>query len=237
MKRVQRGNRPNPTEIVDPDLIGQVALVRTPMQFSSLIRIRPAGAAILMLTFIAGCSSPQERRAALREKAGPPQPTLVATKSFLKDRITVGARLSAAMPPRPSPGEVNSGEEGGRTGGRHAGGGRWDDGEGHMGGRMGMGDSGARPHRVGGNGAFPRQALSISLKNASAESITVRIQEVVSILGNFVPFPEKATLAAEESITLEPMRGSLANLDELDLTVALAAGADTDRQTIALRRE
>ncbi len=86
-------------------------------------------------------------------------------------------------------------------------------------------------------GSMPRQALSIILANTSAESITVRIQEVVSILGNFVPFPERATLASGESVALEPMRGSLANLDGLELTIALAVGDDRDRQTIILKRE
>ncbi|HRP04450.1 MAG TPA: hypothetical protein PLV87_06020, partial [Opitutaceae bacterium] len=59
----------------------------------------------------------------------------------------------------------------------------------------------------------------------------------LSILGNFVPFPARATLGADESVTLEPMRGSLANLDRLELTVALATDNDRDRQTIMLQRE
>lgn len=100
---------------------------------------------------------------------------------------------------------------------------------------MDTGISGNRPR--GSGGAFPRQALSITLKNTSQESITVRVQEIVSILGNFVPFPERATLGADESVTLESMRGSLANLDRLELTVALAADNDRDRQTIILQRE
>lgn len=110
---------------------------------------------------------------------------------------------------------------------------------GRMGGGMGMGGGGGGPRRGGGGGgaSFPRQALTITLKNTSAESVAVRVQEVVSILGNFVPFPEKATLAPGESVTLEAMRGSLANLDELELTIGLAAGADRDRQTFILRRE
>ncbi len=105
---------------------------------------------------------------------------------------------------------------------------------------MGMGGGGGGrggPHGGAGRGAsFPRQSLSLTLTNTSQETLHIRVQDVVSILGNFVPFPEKATLAPGESVTLEPMRGSLANLDELELTVGLAAGADRDRQTFVLRR-
>lgn len=175
---------------------------------------------------------------------GPPQPTLIATQAFLQNRIAVTAKLGASLPPRPtggSDGGESEGERGGRLGGRPPGGGGWGDGEGrdgpHMGGGMGMGGGGG-PRRGGGGGAsFPRQALSVTLKNTSTDSLTVRVQEVVSILGNFVPFPEKATLAPGESVTLEAMRGSLANLDELELTIGLAAGTDRDRQTFVLRRE
>ncbi len=212
------------------------------MQVPSRSAIFPSGAVILLLTFIAGCSSPQEKRAAFREKMGPPQPTLIVTQALLKDRIEVTARLGGSLPPRSSGGGDEQAEGGRHSGGGPAGGGRWGGGEGrdspHSGGGMGMRDGEGRPQRGGaGGGTFPRQALSVTLKNTSTESITVRVLEVASILGNFVPFPEKATLTAGESVTLEPMRGSLANLDELDLTVALSAGADRDRQTLALRRE
>lgn len=36
---------------------------------------------------------------------------------------------------------------------------------------------------------------------------------------------------------VEPMRGTVPALDELELTLALAVGADRDRQTLQLRRE
>lgn len=230
------------SKIADPRPTKPVAQIHTPMRLPLLSITLQTAVAVAILTFIFGCSSPHERREAFREKAGPPQPTLVATQLFLKGRIVVTAKLSASLPPRPAGGNSIAGEEGGRAGSRPAGGGRREGGGGddgsRMGGRMGMDGGRGRPPGAGGmGGSMPRQALSIILANTSGESITLRIQEVVSILGNFVPFPERATLASGESVTLEPMRGSLANLDRLELTVALAAGNDRDRQTVILQRE
>lgn len=208
--------------------------------FSSTIPLFTIVATVLT-ALLTGCTSPQDKRAAFREKMGPPQPALIATQAFLANRIVVTAHLNSSLPPRPPAGRNdNEDEPGERHAGHPAGEGRWGGGEGrnmpHFGGMDG--GPGGGPRRGGGAAAaFPRQALTITLKNTSASPITVRVQDVVSILGNFVPFPEKATLAAGESVALEAMRGSLANLDELELTIGLAAGTDRDRQTFVLRRE
>ena len=96
--------------------------------------------------------------------------------------------------------------------------------------------SGPPPGGMGGGMTPPRQALTVTLANASAAPITLQVTEVNSALGNFAAVPERATLAPGESMHLEPMRGALANLDEFVLTLGLKADGKSEQQTVILKR-
>lgn len=100
----------------------------------------------------------------------------------------------------------------------------------------GEGFGAGRPRPGGGNPGLgaPRQSLGLSLTNRGPSPVLVKITEVNSILGNFVPIPETATLGPGETVALEPMRGSLANLDALNLTLALTANGASEKQEIVL---
>ena len=89
---------------------------------------------------------------------------------------------------------------------------------------------------VSGRMTPPRQALTVTITNTSDAPINLHVNDVNSALGNFAAVPEHATLAPGESINLEPMRGALANLDELSLKLGLKADGKSEQQTITLKR-
>jgi len=186
---------------------------------------------VASLLLLSACSSPESRREAFREKMGPPQPALEGSFVYFEkaNPIRVTARLTASHAPRraerSSDDESPSGPGGGFGGGPI----RNEFGE-RMGPRPGGGRSG------GGMAAFPRQALTLSFKNEAPTPVTVVVTDVISLLGNFVPIPDRATLAAGESFTLEPMRGSLANLDAMELKLALRVGSTTQSEVFILNR-
>lgn len=100
----------------------------------------------------------------------------------------------------------------------------------------GMMRNGPPPGGMGGGMTPPRQALTVTLTNTSSAPLTVQVTEVNSALGNFAAVPERATLAPGEAMTLEPMRGALANLDEFSLKLGLKADGKSEQQTMILKR-
>ena len=81
----------------------------------------------------------------------------------------------------------------------------------------------------------PRQSLTITVRNTGTTPLRLRVAEVRSALGNFVPVPEIFTLEPGQLQALEPMRSSYpAPIDELELVIRLrTAGAD-EVQTLKL---
>ncbi|MCC5025403.1 MAG: hypothetical protein J6386_22650 [Candidatus Synoicihabitans palmerolidicus] len=64
----------------------------------------------------------------------------------------------------------------------------------------------------------------------------MRVAEIRSALGNFVPVPEIFTLEPGELQALEPMRSSYpAPIDELELVVRLRTQEADEVQTLKLR--
>lgn len=108
--------------------------------------------------------------------------------------------------------------------------------EGGMGPGGGPGGPRGGPGGGGSGLGTARQALTVTLTNPTQAPVEVQITEVNSALGNFVPIPEKATLAPAESVTLEPMRGALANLDEFTVKLGLRVDRQTEQQSVMLKR-
>ncbi len=163
---------------------------------------------------------------------GPPQPTLEGNFVYFEKAhpIRVTARLTASLPP-PRAQRSSNDESSAGPGGGFGGGGPMRGGFGE-----GMGPRPGGSRGGGGMAAFPRQALVLSFKNESTTPATVVVTDVISLLGNFVPIPDRATLAPGESFSLEPMRGSLANLDAIELKLALRVGSATQSEVFILNR-
>lgn len=89
--------------------------------------------------------------------------------------------------------------------------------------------------RTGGVGGLPRQMMVVTLRSTASEPVTLRVVEVKSALGNFVPVPETFTLAAGAVQELEPMRASYpAPIDELELLIVLRAGGREESKVTKL---
>lgn len=80
----------------------------------------------------------------------------------------------------------------------------------------------SHPHGGGGIGSVPRQTLAITFRNLGAEPVTFTITELNSLIGNFAPQPERITLAAGASESLQPVSGDVGGiLNWLDVTLTL----------------
>lgn len=164
----------------------------------------------------------------------PPQPPLAGEIAFFSNTMIASARVSAPYRPRPAGAGEAGGEEGPR-GGRPGGFGGPGGGEDRPAFAR-MGDE-MRP-RAGGRmaaGGMSRQALVVTFRNNGTEPVEVTVAEVKSLMGNFVPVPETFTLAPAQTQELEPMRSSLANLDELAVSVTLRRGDTRETQVILLK--
>ncbi|HEX2100460.1 MAG TPA: hypothetical protein VHF69_07345 [Candidatus Synoicihabitans sp.] len=194
--------------------------------------------------FLAGCSSP-DRRA---NRA--PQPLLLGRSSYFSDQVRVevvlgpfrlhvpGDRLDRRTP------EPGDGEPvpiaGGRFGSEAGMGFPRGPGEagafGAGGGGGGVGRRGGPPGGMGGAmDGLPRQSITVTIRSAAAQPLTVRVVEVKSALGNFVPVPEQFTLAPGAEQPLEPMRASYpAPIDELEMLVVLRLDGREESQVVKL---
>ncbi len=211
-------------------------------RFASRLRLRSDSArlgllGLIGLVILTGCQSP---RRAERTPPPPPQPRLAASQSFFDGAITVSAVLEAfhfqrpagsdddttrgEHPPRP---ERGPGGGMGGPGGPPPGGG-----EGSGGGRGPGGGGGAS----GGMARGPlRQQLVLSFANTSEAAIQLRIAEVTSPLGSFVPEPEILTLEPGASQTIEPFRaGYPENFSELHLKLRLRTLDANETHTLIL---
>lgn len=206
------------------------------------------GAAVLAL---AGCRSPRRPPAAMAPPE--PQPKLAAESTFLDGTLAVTAVLepfSFRRPGKQSSQEVNADDSPAARGERPARG---------MGGGGGMGMGGPPPGGGGGMGGPPpggggapsgggggmgggmmgplRQSLAITFTNTSDEPIHMRVAEVKSILGSFVPEPETFTLEAGATQNLTPMRaGFRENLTELHLTLRIRTIEANETQELVLTK-
>ena len=109
-----------------------------------------------------------------------------------------------------------------------------------MGGGM---EGGERPRRsgggAGGGGAMSgplRQSLAITLHNTSDTPVHLRVAELKTIFGSFIPEPETFTLEPGASQSLDPIRvGARENLTELHLTLRLRTVEANETQVLVLK--
>jgi hypothetical protein len=177
-----------------------------------LPRILQSVALAALLTTITGCGSPVEK---ITRPA--PQPVITGEGSFFANRIQVVAqlgpfRLIDALPPSRVGGEPVAIDEPLTT---------------------------SRPRANAipgprGNGVA-RQSLTVTLRNIGDTPIELRVAEVRSALGNFVPVPEIFTLEPGQIQGLEPMRAFYpATIDELELVIRLRTREAQEVQTLHL---
>ena len=176
-----------------------------------------------------GCHGPQGKPPAERPA---PQPQLLGHREFAETSLMVSAELGPFQRPRPSGDEngreATDHEAQGRKSGRPSGG---------RGERPPPGDtsggarSGARPVR-----STPmRQVLTVTVTNPTDRPIRLRVAEVRSILGSFVPVPSTFTLEPGQAQTLETMRANYpVNLDALDLKIRLRTVETNETQVLTL---
>ncbi|MCF3650294.1 hypothetical protein [Synoicihabitans lomoniglobus] len=186
----------------------------------------------LAVALLSGCGSPKGRP----DERLPPQPIITAQAYFVDHSLRVDAELGPFRRPRP-PSDTGNDEERDDSRPRRP-----------MGGPGGGGPRGAPPAGEGGGGStggrplrgaqvMLRQSLTVTVTNVSATPVELRVAEVRSALGNFVPVPETFTLEPGARQTLEPMRaGYPANLDELELAVRIRTADANDAQTLRLQQ-
>lgn len=92
---------------------------------------------------------------------------------------------------------------------------------------------------VGGIGRFntsPAITLRVRLENKGQTDLTVTIRDVDSVLGNFVPQPEKVSLKPGQSAELDPMTSRLGVVAAtIPLTLSFRIGEKTETQKLVLR--
>jgi hypothetical protein len=178
-----------------------------------------------------------------------PQPLLFTRDVFFDGAVVAEASLGPfrlapqsglnRTPPRPGEGEpipVRDGRFGGRAD-RDAGGGfpRGFGEEGAFGGRE-TGPTSRRSAAGGQAAGLPRQALNVTLRSQAQEPLALRVVEIRSALGNFVPVPEQFTLAPGGIQELETMRAAYPGaIDELELLLSLRAAGRTETKVLRLR--
>jgi hypothetical protein len=219
-----------------PALSSPVAPSRRSLFVSAL-----AAAGLLSLV---GCSTQRPPRHA---RAEAPQPPLAARAEFFAGTLLAETRVTSFRSSlgAPSPDREGSGRHSDRGGPPPGGGGGM--GPPHGGGmggpppgggeRGGRGDS-ASPRNSGGRGGFaalPRQMLRVSFTNHSTTELSLTVTELNSAIGNFVPQPEKLTIPAGGTASLEPVSGDAGgNLEWLDVTLALRRSGQLEKQILHL---
>lgn len=177
-----------------------------------------------------------------------PQPELEGRALFFGGRMEAEVLLGrGGFAPRGEARSAQSREGGDRgafsggagSGGRRRGGGG---GEGRGSGRREGGEGQRARSTEGGKAADIRPAnappvqFRLRLSNHGTEPVVVEVPDFNSALGNFVVQPRSVTVAAGESLEVDPMTSRLGvTAEELPVTVALRTGGATERQVVTLR--
>ncbi len=213
-------------------------------------------AALAFVLIFAGCSS--DPRPGSRGGAAPQRrkPTPMAgQETFFNTRILAQITVGLdGVPDATAPDDRRGGGEGGgegRGGRRRGGGGQMSiaGGGGGFGGNVSGGmpfGGGGESHRGPGGEGGPRggpgsgggRPVMIHLKftNQGSESVTLRIDDFTSPLGNFVVRPDQLTLEPGQSLETEPMSSQLAAAySEVDATLVLRLGSGSEKKTFRLK--
>ena len=180
-------------------------------------RILQSFTLITLLVILNGCGSP-----AAKDTRPATQPVITGEGTFLPDQIQVVAQLG--------PFRLIDALPASRVGGNP----------------VAIDDeplTNSRPRANVGPGApslrgsgIARQSLTITLRNIGNAPIELRVAEIRSALGNFVPVPEIFTLEPGQIQALEPMRSFYPSvIDELELVVRLRTREAQDVQTLHLK--
>lgn len=192
------------------------------------------------LALLAGCASRPSRD---RHPSRPQQPPLTARGEYFSGAILAEARvegfhLNPAFAPHP-----DGGDRGGAGGhdrrehgmgpppGVHPGGGFGE----HHG--TPPGDAPGREDKpaLRRAAAMPGQTLHITFTNRGTSTLTVTVTELNSLLGNFAPRPDRLTIAAGVTASLDPVSGDAGGtLRWLDVTLTLRQGASTESHVLHL---
>lgn len=165
----------------------------------------------LLLLLASGCGSASSTNA-----RPAPQPVITGEGTFFSNQIQVVAqlgpfRLIDALPPSRVGGSPVAIEEALSTSSRPRG--------------------NARPRGDG----IARQSLTVTLRNIGTAPVELRVAEVRSALGNFVPVPEIFLLEPGEIQALEAMRAFYPSvIDELELVIRLRTKDAQEVQTLHL---
>lgn len=203
------------------------------------------------IALFAGCTSAPDTD----RSRPPPQPVLTGSAQFLGGSLVVDARIGPFHR-----GELFEGGEGGRAapddksgtprrrppagydgfgevGGGHGDSGAWrrqsESGE-------GRGETGERPTRAGpsglrGGGSPLRITLTVTLRNTGAVPVHLRVSDLSSPIGNFVPEPETMTLEPGASQSLEAMHSSYPDsFESVGLHVGIRTAAGDEEHVIQL---
>jgi hypothetical protein len=193
--------------------------------------------AIVTGASMSSCTSEPSENSDLLRRVLPPQPMLMQSAAYDGGALTVGGWLGPTV--RLNKTGKNGAQTGGPTPADHAGP-ALNPNDGPF--RQGPDTySAAEINEMYGRKDYehvvpPRSALVLRFTNTSAQSITFRISDVNSTLGDFVPRPETLTVAPGGQGSVEPMLSNLnSDFDELDVTVTLRFGEKTETHVLKLR--
>lgn len=192
---------------------------------------------------LAACENHPHHRGNPNEMdAGIPKVSLHASGTFFAGQLVAEATVSRGLHERvvDDPSGRTSRPIENRFGGMSRG-----DGDGDRGGRHGeRREEGGMGSRFGGEGMArlgsnaPPITLRVRLKNQGKTHLQVTIRDVNSVLGNFVPQPEKVLLAPGQSADLDPMISRLGVVAaEIPLTLSFRVGDKTETQQLNLRTD
>lgn len=227
--------------------------VRNPMHTAACVSRLTALSMILLLAF-AGCSSepgPRGRRGGADGPRGKAPTPMAGQEGFFDGQIL--AEISVGTDGMPEPGAgAGGGERSGGRGRRGGGGGGLSIAGagglvgGNVSGGVPFGGGGRPPRDFGGEQAGPRPMMAgamgrpvmihLRFTNQGQATVTLRIDDFVSPLGNFAVRPEKLVLEPGQSLETEPMTSQLAGaFSETDVILALRIGDQAERKTFRLK--
>lgn len=212
------------------------------------------------LLILAGCSSEASPEEPGGTSSGPRRkaPTPMAGQESFFDgqilaEISVGTEGLPEVGPREGGGNRGGGEHsrrsgggrlniagsGGAVGGNISGGipfGAGGEGRGRYGGHGGGGEGDSAPGPRPMMGGMGRPVMiHLRFTNNGTATVTLAIDDFVSLLGNFAVRPEKLVLEPGQSLETEPMTSQLAGeLSEANATLVLRVGPKTEKKTFTL---
>jgi hypothetical protein len=215
---------------------------------------RDGSAALVILTLVAmvgltACATERGDRKRLLERVPPPQPVLTASAAYGSGALEVHAWLGPTVRLRKAEGGPDS--AGGRA---HAG--RHEERRPNFSSTLpDYPERADTPFESGANSYSsaeieemygrvnyqyilpPRLALTLTVANKSAQTVTLAVADVNSLLGNFAPRPEKFVLASGQQGSIDPMLSTFDNnFEELDVTLTIRRGDQRETQVLKLRR-